>query len=170
MWPDDFENLLRMAIPLAIEQTARALRPYRVLTMDERQPEAVTHLARDAVRRLLADGLLRTPDTFLPPGVFRRWFSERVYEEALRLLPGHPFVKPWLAVLPAWQRRLLVWLYQDVMTMHQLPRLIAATPEDALAQAKKAYRAFCTLLRRNGWGHDDDLWTFPVPLGLVGRV
>lgn len=178
MWPEDFAAWWQLlSDDVALRTHARFVR-YRLLSADARSPERVWSLAQQATQATYEHAAeLQHFDGYFPNrNLFRLWSVEWAFSEGLRLLPDQPLVEPWLNQLPSGERQLLLWVYVDRLTEHQLARLLqegatsTVTTLDARIAVRTAFRAFCDLLRANGWGYDDDRGTFPAPSLLVGLV
>ena len=93
--------------PEARDRCVNRLLPFPLLAADR---EAVEETANAAVVRVVTEVEERFREDFDYTS-FRRWMIERTFIEALRLLPEHRTIRPWLEELPPEQRRVLLFLY-----------------------------------------------------------
>jgi hypothetical protein len=177
MWPDNFDSWWGHVEPVIAQRTYDRLMLYRLMNRDCQARQHTQALAGQAVCAVydLADARRGLTGYFPDRSTFLLWAAECAWREALRLLLPHECVRPWLEardshgpVLPGPVRSLLFWLYLDQFTERQLARVRGIAPAAARHEALAAYGALCDLLRANGWGQDDDLYTFPLPPALVG--
>lgn len=170
MWPDIFPTWWRLVRPLVFERARERLLPYPILAIRNRAGTRAAEVARLARGAIFRRGRRRQAFAGLFSNFreFWHWAVGSGYFAALRIVLRHEFIPPWVEQLPAADRLVLVCAYVDQFNERQLGQALGLSPQEARARALRAYRAFCDLLRANGYGADDDHAIFPPPPILFG--
>src|SRR5262245_30342993 len=102
MWPEPFPAWWASVEPVLEQRLHDRLARYRSLTADGRTAREVRRVVRQARDATYARAFERRtiPGAFASRRAFRLWAIESAWMEAISLLPGVEFVRPWLGQLP----------------------------------------------------------------------
>jgi hypothetical protein len=169
---DEFIDWARRHREPAIKNVEDRLVHYPVLIHRHQPGQSIAReLALGGVKAALevARHHCRMPQLLEPNQRSVTWLGEESYRQALRLLPEHAFVGPFLEALGAEEYRLLCWLYVDQFNDRQVARLLGIAAREARRRGWQAYQNLCNRLLQGGWGSDDAAFPlYPEEFGRSG--